>query len=479
VLNYWQCAPYGGIIYTRHCGVTMRIFFVILVAVCVSGGSVWAQDSEAGSSEDYVLQKAREEYSSQTGDDMTEVVESSESDQPASETATETAATDPEDGQKTSAGVSVTTTDDSVTIVISGNRNKDQKDGNTADDGYRYSPFVISFVPGVSFPFGIWDTSLSAAPIGAITGSVHGLQGAGIFNIADGDVQGMQGAGIFNMVQGDSRGLQGAGIFNIVEGDARGVQGAGIFNIAGTANALQAAGTFNIADRINGVQAAGLFNIAGTMNGIQAAGLFNIAGDARGAMIGVVNVAENLDGLALGLVNIIGNGIHDISVDYQFDTGMTYATYRSGTPFLYAAFYAGQPWDNLVRTMDNISFGAGLGHRFKFLFLTADVDVCVETPLDMESIAALSQAIQNEDPHAIVQLESWKASFASVRATFGFGDRKGFGPYIGIKADIDVNGLGAVPEIFRKSFGSTEPSTAKVFGYDLIIWPKLFAGIKF
>jgi len=477
-----QCAPYGGIIYTRHCGVTMRIFIVLLVAACISGGSVWAQDSGTDSSEDYVLQKAREEYAgnSDKGDDMTEFVETAPDEQaaPAGSAATSDN-TAQADQTQSKAGISVTTTDNSVTIVISGNRDDDGELDGSGSRNHPYFPFVYSFVPGVSIPFGIWDTSLSVAPIGAITGSVHGLQGAGIFNIADGDVQGLQGAGIFNIVEGDFRGVHGAGLFNIVHGNARGVQGAGLFNISDSANAVQGAGLFNIADNINGVQASGLFNIADSMRGVQAAGLFNIAGDASGVMIGVVNVAENLDGLALGLVNIIGNGIHDISVDYQFDSGMTYATYRSGTPFLYAAFYAGQPFDNLVKTADNITFGAGLGHRFKFLFLTADVDVCMETPLDMATIYALGQAIQNEDPDPIMQLESWKSSFASIRATFGFGDRKGFGPYIGIKTDIDIAGLGAVPEIFRSSFGSTTASTVTLFGNKWEIWPKLFLGVKF
>jgi hypothetical protein len=455
----------------------MRIFIVFLVVVCVSGGSVWAQDSGTDSSEDYVLQKAREEYSgnSGSGDDMTEFVEAA----PAEEAAPASSAAPPADQSESKPGISVTSTDNSLTIVISGNRDDDAESDGAESRNHPYFPFVYSFVPGVSIPFGIWDTSLSVAPIGAITGSVHGLQGAGIFNIADGDVQGVQGSGIFNIVEGDFRGLQGAGIFNIVHGHARGVQGAGIFNISGGANAVQGAGLFNIADNINGVQAAGLFNIADSMRGVQAAGLFNIAGDANGVMIGVVNVAENLDGLALGLVNIIGNGIHDISVDYQFDSGMTYATYRSGTPFLYAAFYAGQPFENLTQSANDITFGAGLGHRFKFLFLTADVDVCMETPLDIETLSALSQAIQAQDPDAIVQLESWKSSFASVRATFGFGDRRGFGPYVGIKTDIDIAELGAVPEIFRSSFGSTTASTVTLFGNTWEIWPKLFLGVKF
>jgi hypothetical protein len=387
----------------------MRIFLVFLVAACISGGSVWAQEGTAD--EDYVLQRARDKHSS------------------------------------LSRGTAFDGSDDS----------------GTPEQVYGYFPFVISFVPGVSYPFGTWDTSLSLAPIGAITGSIHGLQGAGVFNLADGDVAGLQGAGVFNMASGEVRGLQNAGVFNM----------------ARRANAIQAAGVFNMANSVTGVQAAGVFNIAGSMHGIQAAGVFNVAGDAHGAMIGLVNVAENLDGVAIGLVNVIGNGIHEISVDYQFDGGMGYASYRSGTPFLYLTLYAGQVAANVGRSAEGASLGAGLGHRFRASLFTADIELCAETPLDADSLVALGQALRDGEPPSIGLLTPFNRSFGSVRATLGLGRRKGLHPYVGVKADLELAGTEVVPQALRTSFGTAEPYSVTIFDLDLVIWPKLFVGIGF
>jgi hypothetical protein len=328
---------------------------------------------------------------------------------------------------------------------------------------YKYQPYVISFVPGVSFPFGTWSTSLSAAPIGAITGPVHGAQGAGVFNIADGDVTGIQAAGVFNMAAGDVRGFQAAGVFNM----------------AGSANAVQAAGVFNMAGHVDGIQAAGVFNMAGTVRGIQAAGVLNIAREVNGSMVGVVNIADTLDGVAIGLVNIIGNGIHEMGVDYQFGSDMAYAAYRSGTPFLYLTVYAGQTLDDIGSMPAVASFGAGLGHRFQSRVVTADIEFCAETPFDTEALTALGQAIRDNDSDAFGGLAAWDSTFASIRATVAFGRRRGFGPYIGIKADIEPAGSARVPTVLRSSFGTGGSYSLPLFDLDLVAWPKLLLGVRF
>jgi len=401
----------------------MKRVVLIVAALCATLGSAWGQDSAANAQEDFVLQQARDKYSAATTDD------------PSGTAVTVEAAQVPE-----------------VQALA------------PAPDDHPYTPIVLSFVPGISFPFGMFDTSMSAAAIGALSGSVNGLQGAGVFNIADGDIRGLQGAGVFNIVEGNVRGAQGAGVFNITEGIVRGAQGAGVFNIA---------------ERVNGIQAAGVFNIAGTMNGIQAAGVVNIAGKASGTMIALVNIADELDGVAIGLVNIIGNGINDISIDYQFDSRMAYATWRSGTPTLYASFFVGQPTSEMLSTSDGLTFGAALGHRFRVLFLTADVELGAETPVDSTSLDRIAADIESCEAGGMSSIDPWEHSFGTLRASFGLGKRRGFGPYMGIKADFAPTGSDSVPLNLRHAFGSASPYTMQVFGTNLDIWPKWFVGIRF
>jgi len=425
------------------------VFFLLAVALCATSG-VWAQSSDEPT-EDYVLQQARDSYA----------------DQSAPATA----------GTQDRTTTTFNTPGGSVTIITT----KNQK--VPADRTDRpYAPIVLSFVPGVSLPWGMYDTSFAFGYIGSLVGDVHGAQVSGVFNIAAGDINGLQGAGVFNLAEGSVNGLQGSGVFNISGGDVNGAQAAGVFNIAdGEVSFLQGAGVFNIAGAVNGVQSAGVFNIADSVNGVQAAGLFNIAGQAKGAMIGLVNVADKLDGVAIGLVNIIGNGIHDLSIDYQYNTNTVYTTYRSGTPFLYASFFAGQAVDEVFSSSETLTVGTGIGHRFRALFLTADVELCAELPVDEGSLAAVKELSSKDTAPA-----SWDEFtyalppiFGSVRASFGFGRRKGFGGYFGIKTDFEVYGANTVPERLRSSFGKEDSYRWQAFGTDFEFWPKVFIGLKF
>jgi hypothetical protein len=425
------------------------VFSVVAAALCATSG-VWAQASDEPS-EDYVLQQARDRYADQSAEDSAE--------------------------PRNSSTTTFNTPGGSVTIITTRNQ-KPPADRNELP----YTPFVLSFVPGISLPWGMYDTSFAFGYIGSLVGDVNGAQASGVFNIAAGEINGLQGAGVFNLAEGDVNGLQGSGVFNISGGDVNGAQGAGVFNIAdGNVSFLQSAGVFNIAGSVNGVQSAGIFNIADSVNGVQAAGLFNIAGQANGAMIGLVNVADELDGVAIGLINIIGNGIHDLSVDYQYNTNTVYTTYRSGTPFLYASFFAGQAADELFSSSDTLTIGTGLGHRFRVLFLTADVELCAEMPVDSASMAAVKNLSSTD-----TQPASWEEFtnalppvFGSVRASFGFGRRRGFGAYLGVKTDFEVYGTSAVPERLRKSSGDEASYRWQAFGTDFEFWPKIFIGLKF
>lgn len=390
----------------------------IIGALCAICGSAWAQETGNDANEAYVLQQARDAYAA------------SSQAKPATDTASRPDSAQTATNQPSTGGAS-------------------NADGTSRPEGRAYSPFVVGFVPGLSFPFGIVDTSLSAAWIGALTGSVHGLQGAGVFNISE---------------------------------STRGIQGAGVFNITGRVRGIQAAGVFNVAEEMHGIQASAVFNVAGEMHGIQAAGVFNVAGKASGVMLGLVNVADELDGIAFGFVNFIGNGIHDVSIDYQPASGMAYATYRSGTPFLYAAFSAGQPIDQFGKTSEGLTAGFALGHRLKILFLTTDIELGSELLLDPASAHRVGMALSGYDPFSsddIHGLIDSITTFGTLRASFGFGKRKGFGPYMGIKADFVPSGSIELPGIMRSAFGSALPYTISFGNLGIDIWPKWFLGIKF
>lgn len=179
--------------------------------------------------------------------------------------------------------------------------------------------------------------------------SVHGIQGAGLFNVTGTAVRGVQVAGFANITGGAMYGAQGAGLVNIVRDDARGIQVAGLVNVVGGASharnlpdqptrvrrwlgqprrlatdalgrlpaapsvnargpLLQAAALANLTGTdVRGVQTASLLNVACRVKGVQF-GLVNVARHVRGVQLGLINVADSVDGVALGLINIVRHG---------------------------------------------------------------------------------------------------------------------------------------------------------------------------
>lgn len=445
----------------------MKRSIALLAALCVACGIAAAQETALDPDEAYVLEKARQKLSQPSGSSgpaTSPGVESTPSAPQAEPQSMESSGTSSASSAPSAppqaASQSITVFQSDSTVV----RIEIQKEGRVRQEpeGRPYFPFVLSFVPGLSFPPGTYDTSLAYGAIGSAVGSVYGVQGAGVFSIAEDQVAGVQGSGVFGTA---SRVL--------------GVQGSGVFSIADSVEGAQASGVFNIADRVEGAQVAGVFNIAGRMDGFQAAGVFNVADKASGAMIGLVNIADELDGVAIGLVNIIGNGINDIGVDYQFASGNAYATLRSGTPFLYATLYAGIPATDLGTTAERMTFGGGIGHRFKVLFMSLDAELGTETIIDPAAVSALSTYLVTGDYHPLMSLNPADRTFGSLRLSLGFGERRGFGPYVGVKTDFALAGSSAIPERLRSSFGSTAPYALSLFGYALEFWPKWFVGIQF
>jgi hypothetical protein len=338
--------------------------------------------------------------------------------------------------------------------------------------GREYSPFVLAFVPGLQIPFGVVDTSFSAAWIGALTGDVSGFQGAGVFNLS-GKVEGFQGAGVFN-ISGGVDGFQGAGVFNIANGRVDGFQGAGVFNIAENADVpVQASGVFNIAKRVQGVQASGVFNIAGDVDGGQVAGVFNIARKVQGVQVGVVNIARDIEGVQIGLVNISRNNVDSIGFSYEPATDYVYGHWQAGTPYLYTVVGMGLPRRQWFNSDDELSLSFGLGSRIRLDHAYIDLDVSAESFVGprLGDYFRSDESQQTEEAWRAV----WGTPFPSIRVMLGIPLTRHLHLVGGLKMDVDLQEHPGVPEGLKagRSYSDTW------FGQSFTLWPKWFFGVKF
>jgi hypothetical protein len=333
-----------------------------------------------------------------------------------------------------------------------------------------YTPVLLSFVPGISLPFGYWDASFAAGTIGTISRDIYGFEGSGVFNITR-NVFGFQGAGVFNIVSGRMSGFQGAGVFNIVDGKSSGFQGAGVFNIAKDIDTpLQAAGVFNIAGRVAGVQAAGVFNIAERVDGAQLASIVNVADRVSGLQVGLVNIADRMDGVQLGLVNIARNGVNSLGALYEPDTGFAYGYWQAGTPFLYTLVGAGMPKANWFKSYDDLLLSFGLGSRLSLGHSYIDLDVSAERYIGSDPVAYAK--------NYFTPCKNFAAELAtlypSVRLSFGLPIAGRVHLYGGLKVDVELDGFAAVPTAIKgeKTYARTW------FGIPFTAYPKWFFGLK-
>ncbi len=286
-------------------------------------------------------------------------------------------------------------------------------------DQVPYTPVLVSFVPGVSFPFGYYDVSLAGGAIGNLARDISGAEGAGVFNISR-DVRGIQGAGVFNLSR-NVLGLQDAGVFNVVAEDITGLQGAGVFNV--------------VHGKIAGLQAAGVFNIAGRVVGGQAAGVFNQASRVTGVQVGLVNVAEYIDGVQIGLVNIAGNGVGSVGATWEPTTNYTYVHWQAGTPAFFTVIGVGAPSSDWFNDYTGFVASFGLGSRTRLFGLNIDLDVSAEQPIGTLPFDTLQNS---SDPGA---WEGWAMirPYPSVRLMAGLPLGRHFQIVGGVKADIDFD----------------------------------------
>jgi hypothetical protein len=283
------------------------------------------------------------------------------------------------------------------------------------------------------------------APIGIRnTGSVYGLEYAGLYDIIDNDMYGVQWTGLFNSVGNNRYGMQWAGLFNIIGNSVYGIQFAGLFNIVkNDFYGTQWAGLFNIAGNNGyGIQFGGLFNIIGNNGyGAQVGGLFNIAGNnfygiqialinvnSGGeshnftVQLGLVNISENERDIPIGLVNIVKNGILNPAVYYD-SYNMFNISFRSGSKYFYSLFSVGSPRISL----GDVSFGddgardilvarTGIGLELPLKKFFIDVDVTSGYIFELDDSERRTHTVQG-------------------RILFGFKLFKHLGAFIGVSYD--------------------------------------------
>jgi len=352
-----------------------------------------------------------------------------------------------------------------VTISEDG-QESEAEDAEAERDSIAYTPFLLSFVPGLSAPFGYYDVSFAAGAVGCMVRDVNGAAGAGVFTMAR-NINGFQAAGVFNMAE-DVHGVQAAGVFNIGE-DVYGVQAAGVFNIAEMAyTPIQAAGVFNIADEVNGFQAAGVFNIADRVKGGQAAGVINVADEVKGVQIGLINIADEIDGIQIGLLNIAGNGVDSFGVIYEPITDSFSAQWQTGTPYLFTTAGVSAPASAWFSDWSEFSAYAGLGTRARVLGINLDADICAVqpiAPLPTDRSAWKNGTAWNSiEPYPSLRLMAGVPLFGKRAQIIG-----------GLKLDIDIESLGDILPENRKVGESWSDSW---FGERFTVWPKWFIGVK-
>lgn len=360
-----------------------RAILLSALLVCSLGaGSLFAQESD-----DPVLQKARDKYQEQL-----------DKKQPAQD-----ADKGPQFGD--SAEESQTNRPDAASEVP-------------------YEPVLLSFVPGVSIPFGYYRTSASLAAIGAIFEASYGFAGAGVFNIAGGPVRGAQLAGVFNI--------------------ADQVQGA-----------IQAAGTFNMASKVQGIQWAGIFNTAESVDGMQ---------------IGLVNITGELRGLQIGLINISNNGVDSLSYVYMPAVDTSFVYWQAGSPFLYMVLGAGAPRKDWFVRNDRLMISAGLGTRVRLGGPYIDVDVSAEQGIGSD-IEALYQAVQDDEEE---QFLACLNPYPSARLSLGLPLGRNLHLTGGVKVLVQLEQGGTVPEHQK----TQDTLSATWFGTSFTAWSQWFFGGK-
>mgnify|MGYP006275517237 CR=1 FL=1 len=346
------------------------------------------------------------------------------------------------------------------------------------DEGF--FPLVVSFVPGIGFPFGgTYSTNFgfglllnevhnlygvqAASIIGIASGNVLGVQANGVGTITKGRTTGFQTAGVFNVAEDRVVGGQFGGVFNVAQGNVVGAQSAGVFNVAeGDVFFLQLGGVFNVAEGIvRGAQIGGVFNVAEEVTGAQVAGIVNTAKKVRGVQIGLINISEEMYGIPIGLINIVEEGISTPAVWFD-EAGRNWVSLQRGSNLFYGLVYAGGTPEAVFTETPVFIGGAGGGIR-----LGGNPDRRLFLDLDASLKAEIDSSILDEE------VSTWNlVGVPSARATLGLRIFDRLSIIGGVYGDVRFTGEGSQQILF-----STDTISASVELAGAEIYPTFFLGL--
>ncbi|MBL8966987.1 MAG: hypothetical protein JNG85_08260, partial [Spirochaetaceae bacterium] len=305
-----------------------------------------------------------------------------------------------------------------------------------------FHPFVIGFVPGLSFPMGEFDAGVDLGVVIASARDILGVQAAGVFSTAR-DIHGFQASGVFNTAR-DLRGVQTSGVFNTAR-RVQGIQTAGVFNTAsGQVDGIQSSGVFNTAaGKVEGAQLAGVFNTAaGDVEGVQAAGVFNRARNVEGLQIGLVNIAEEVDGAQIGLVNISRAGVGGVGLAYDPLIEELGAYWQTGSRSLFTVFRASAPIADWGVANDRVLFSWGLGTRLggRHDWLYLDLEAAAA-----QELGPLIEAFGSMDGTAACPRTVELRPYPELRLTLGVPLGGRLHLLGGMVVDVEIDGWQALP----------------------------------
>jgi hypothetical protein len=335
----------------------------------------------------------------------------------------------------------------------------------------RWTPFYISLVPGVSFPWGgNYSANISASLLAGRNNNITGIQANGFYGHITGNLSGVQASGFMSIIDGKVTGVQTSGFMNIARGEGVvGIQDAGFLNINnGYIHGVQAAGFMNINNGgFIGIQGAGFMTIMqGHGKGVQAAGFLNIADRLDGVQLGIINVANELNGAPIGFLNFIKGGICSPAV-YVDSLKNLFLQYQGGTEWFYTFYFVGTPWDF---KFDELVYGGGFGARLKLgRMLSFDFDISTKQYLNIAKI---------EELHSKDQKIRWEdigsQTIPGARVSLNVSLFKRLSVFCGVSADLIVEGYNDKYPAYKGPNASftVNDTTCKLY-------PTFFAGLKF
>lgn len=278
-----------------------------------------------------------------------------------------------------------------------------------------YQPFALSIVPGVNFPRPGNNANIVLSPFIAEQDNVEGMQLSSFMNMVNNNMMGIQVTGFMNLDRGSAEGIQSAGFMNEVHGDFQGIQTAGFMNMT-----------------------------KGKMQGIQASSFLNVAGSIDGVQIGIINVADENNGVALGLLNLIGNGIHEPGVYWDFLPGhnQIWFQFQSGTSHFYTTWLGGTQADF---DGNYAAFGGGIGWRLGDNGLTLDIELLSRQIITEDMVDYYGSKQFRDDLKALFEDEEINFQYQGMwyptaRATLNLGARNTFTLFGSFSADFAFAG---------------------------------------